>query len=229
MAREAGEVFLDESAPLGACGKYRVVAWESTPFGKVIGDVKSRRTWGGVLVIDEGDGRNGGGRFTGRLRVDNHVAAQEVAMAKDELYDLARRSTAAGKGTKAYSVLTEALPMPKFCNCVLELSLQNRLSIFLQLCSSREGTYPFLQYSPQIWVYIIWIEVDILQPQAWFGRGVQPPPIRLLLGFRSVRPRFHRNGKTGVPFSQATSHPTPDMFLSEVLWSADTAADEAIH
>ncbi len=87
-------------------------------------------------------------------------------MAKDELRDLARRSKAAGKGTQAYSVLTEAWPMPKVRNCMLELSLQNRLSVFLHHCSGREGTYPFLQYRPEVRVIILWIGFEILQPLA---------------------------------------------------------------
>jgi hypothetical protein len=80
------EVFAQESAAGGARREQAVVAFETAPFGKMVGQVEGGRRRGGVFVVDEG------GRFDGWLGgcsagpgLDDDVAGKEVAVAEDEL------------------------------------------------------------------------------------------------------------------------------------------------
>lgn len=52
----AGEVFAEEAAALGARGEGVVGAFETAPFGEVVGDVEGGGRGGGVFVVDEADG-----------------------------------------------------------------------------------------------------------------------------------------------------------------------------
>lgn len=82
----AGEVFAQEAPPLGARGEHVVGALETAPLGEVVGEVEGGGRRGGVFVVDEVDGFGGGGDgVAGVVGVDDHVAAEEVAVAEDEL------------------------------------------------------------------------------------------------------------------------------------------------
>lgn len=52
----AGEVVAEEAAALGARGEGGVGAFETAPFGEVVGDVEGGGRGGCVFVVDEGDG-----------------------------------------------------------------------------------------------------------------------------------------------------------------------------
>jgi hypothetical protein len=151
-------------------------------------------------------------------------------MTEDELRGLATSSNSGGERNEAYSVLAETWPIPKFGDRALELALQKDLPTFLRIRSHRKGTYPFLQYRPQVWGYLSRNERDdIFGRLAYLGGRweVQFPPIGFLLGFWPGG--FRRDGQNCMPFGQAAGHPTPDMFPCEVLRSADAAPNEAIH
>lgn len=83
-----GDVFGDESAADGAGGKDAEVAGETAPFSEVIGYVKGGGGGDSIFVVYKGDRFDGRVLRLGRvggLRKENHVAAEEVGVAEDEL------------------------------------------------------------------------------------------------------------------------------------------------
>ena len=80
----AREILVEERAALRASWKDGVVAFETAPFGEVVGDVEGGGGRGRVFVVDEGDGVGlvGIGEC-GRRRLDDYVGGEEVAVAED--------------------------------------------------------------------------------------------------------------------------------------------------
>ena len=74
----------NESAADRANGKNIIVTIKSSPFGKVIGKVKSRGSGGCIFVVDEAD-RFDRLAFIGDSRVYNDIATQKITMREDKL------------------------------------------------------------------------------------------------------------------------------------------------
>ena len=84
----AGEIFAEKAATLETGGEDGEVAFEAAPFCEVVGDVEGGGRGRGVFVVDEFDGFDGGRACgAGCVRLNDDVAAQEIAVAEDELYD----------------------------------------------------------------------------------------------------------------------------------------------
>lgn len=84
----ASNIFLDESAAHWAGRKGIVIALKSAPFSEMVSKIESRRCWGRVFVINEADSLDLMRRHLIFMRMNNDVAAEQVAMSKNKLRSL---------------------------------------------------------------------------------------------------------------------------------------------
>lgn len=148
------EIFPDEGAAYGACGKSIVVAFKATPLGEMVCKIKGRRCWSRVFVVNEAD-RLDFARYSSLMRMDYDVTTKQIAVRGDQLKTSVSRTNQTSSSAKTYAIAAQVGYISQFGYCTFELVLKTLLTRSLNLTLSGQCEDPFLYDGPDIWCKLV--------------------------------------------------------------------------